>query len=1005
MKECTVCSTCFSDNLDSCPSDRAPLKHSLRCDLILDERYKLERRLGRGGMGVVFKASHVFLRSTHAVKVILPDLAGEDAMLVTRFRQEAVVAASIRHKNIVSVTDFGVAEGTMPFLVMELLVGKSLWEMLTERGRLSARESLEIMEAIGAGVSAAHRQGVVHRDLKPLNIFLQEGMPINEGLKILDFGLAKIKSTDLYGSLVQAQTTNLMGSPLYMAPEQWSEGEPDARADLYSMGVILYQMLAGDTPFSGSSMPKIMKGHLLSEPPSFASAGVRVSRQVEDVVRHALEKDPHNRPSSVEELLAELRRAVSNEDAVSNPLMITLSSEIETPLPPISGEGLTRKFGPASSAEPLEVDDHTLIEAQQQIDDEADRLMRELKDAQRRAEDARKRVEEAARKRAEKDAERKRAEEAAARKRAEEEQALKRAQEEEQKRAAAEQVRKRAEEEESQRLAAEEAQRGLEQEHARKLAADEANRLSMEVADARSRAEEARKRAEEEAKGRAQEEAARREAEERAAKLAQELEAVQQRAEEARKRAEEQELRRAEEDAERRLAEEESERKRAEEEERRREEEEKARKVAEAEAARLAAEVKEAQQRVEEARIRAEEEAQRRLEEEAARMRAEEEAVRLIHEVDEVKHRADEVRKLAEAEAVRLGREVDEAKRENEVRKLAEEEARKEVAKELERKYWEQRERDASTAEEITIVQGRASSDIVPEKSAQAALRTQPREFLPVAVDSYQRRSLIKWVAPVVLVALLGFAVYAAYQFTRVAPPPPAEAPAIRPDLVSIPSGTFTMGRDDGRPQEGPAHSATVKAFSIDRTEVTNAEYAAFVHATNHAPPSYWVGSKPPAQLERLPVVDISYQDAEAFAAWRSKRDGVTYRLPTEEEWEYAARGVNGYLYPWGKTWVDNYANVNSDSPKAVGSYPEGASSWGALDMVGNVIEWTSSRASIYPGNKEMRIDADKKDWIVVRGSSYMARDPLDMATTMRQSLPASNKHPFVGFRLVRDGS
>jgi serine/threonine-protein kinase len=140
----------------------------------------------------------------------------------------------------------------------------------------------------------------VHRDLKPLNIMVQDDVPIAEGVKILDFGLAKIKSGELLGSFVQAQTSGLMGSPFYMAPEQWSDEELDARADIYSIGVILYQMLCGEVPFKGSSIPSIMKKHLTLPPPSFQSMGVSVAPAIEAVVRHALEKELDARIHSIE---------------------------------------------------------------------------------------------------------------------------------------------------------------------------------------------------------------------------------------------------------------------------------------------------------------------------------------------------------------------------------------------------------------------------------------------------------------------------------------------------------------------------------------------------------------------------------------------------------------------------------------------------------------------------------------------------------------------------------
>ncbi|HEV2835981.1 MAG TPA: serine/threonine-protein kinase, partial [Pyrinomonadaceae bacterium] len=291
MKECPKCRRCYPDETDHCPQDGEPTAPTLLGEPTIDARYLLERRLGQGGMGVVFQARHIFLKTSHAIKVILPDLVGNDPMLTTRFRQEALAAAAIRHPNIIAVTDFGVARGTMPFLVMEFVRGRSLQEIMAKEAPMQPQRAWEFISAIASGVGAAHRQNIVHRDLKPLNIMVQDDVPIAEAVKILDFGLAKIKSGELLGSFIQAQTSGLMGSPFYMAPEQWSDEEPDARADVYSIGVILYQMLCGDVPFKGSSIPSIMKKHLTMPPPSFQSMGVSVPPAIEAVVRHCLEKE------------------------------------------------------------------------------------------------------------------------------------------------------------------------------------------------------------------------------------------------------------------------------------------------------------------------------------------------------------------------------------------------------------------------------------------------------------------------------------------------------------------------------------------------------------------------------------------------------------------------------------------------------------------------------------------------------------------------------------------
>src|SRR5947208_7972601 len=174
MKECPTCRSCFSDDILHCPGDGAATTSSISGEPTLDGRYLLERRLGQGGMGVVFKARHIFLKTAHAIKVILPDLVGNDPMLATRFRQEALAAAAIRHPNIIAVTDFGVVRGTMPFLVMEFVKGRSLQDILAAEGMMPPQRAWEFISAIAAGVGAAHRQNIVHRDLKPLNIMVQD---------------------------------------------------------------------------------------------------------------------------------------------------------------------------------------------------------------------------------------------------------------------------------------------------------------------------------------------------------------------------------------------------------------------------------------------------------------------------------------------------------------------------------------------------------------------------------------------------------------------------------------------------------------------------------------------------------------------------------------------------------------------------------------------------------------------------------------------------------------
>jgi formylglycine-generating enzyme required for sulfatase activity len=214
------------------------------------------------------------------------------------------------------------------------------------------------------------------------------------------------------------------------------------------------------------------------------------------------------------------------------------------------------------------------------------------------------------------------------------------------------------------------------------------------------------------------------------------------------------------------------------------------------------------------------------------------------------------------------------------------------------------------------------------------------------------------------------------------------------------------MGREGGATQEGPVrHNVPVGDFVMDKTEVTNQEYADFVRETGHEPPSHWKGPQPADDIKLLPVVFVSYRDAVEFALWRSKRDGVKYSLPTEEEWEYAAKGGDqNNFYPWGNDWVTGYAGTKDSGatqPKPVGSYPQDKTRWGVLDMAGNVYEWTSSRASLYPGS-DAQIDPSHKNWVVVRGGAYVTDHRQKPPTTWRDWFDPSRREAVIGFRLVR---
>src|SRR5262245_20505922 len=264
--------------------------------------YKILSLLGRGGMGVVYRARDERLRRDVAIKV-LPASFAQDADRLRRFEQEAHATSALNHPNILTIYDTGTQDGA-PFIVAELLEGGELRDQLKE-GPLSVRKAIEYAQQIAAGLAAAHEKGITHRDLKPENLFVtQEG-----GVKILDFGLAKLKPQAGESVNSQAATQKnltdpgtVMGTVGYMAPEQVRGHEADTRADLFSFGVILYEMLDGRRPFSGASSVEVMNAILKEEPPELVETKGKISPTLDRIVRRCLEKQPERRFQSASDL-------------------------------------------------------------------------------------------------------------------------------------------------------------------------------------------------------------------------------------------------------------------------------------------------------------------------------------------------------------------------------------------------------------------------------------------------------------------------------------------------------------------------------------------------------------------------------------------------------------------------------------------------------------------------------------------------------------------------------
>jgi len=287
----------------------------------LANRFRLVEVIGEGGMGRVYRAEEVATNKPVAVKLLHPEFAGVD-QVVQRFEREAKVMTELAHPNIVDVIEFGEWNGRM-FLAMELLAGKSLAELLVgdadkTGGRLTVKRTLAIIRPVFDALEYAHGLGVVHRDLKPENIMVNAGGLLSrESVKLLDFGIAKLG--DRPGKSAQKLTQHgvVMGTPAYMAPEQASGQEADVRSDVYSCGVVLYQMLTGRPTFEGESAHDVIVMHLSAQPQGLreVATGAWIPDAVENVVLRALAKRPAERFQSVRELRQALEQAVVTDYA------------------------------------------------------------------------------------------------------------------------------------------------------------------------------------------------------------------------------------------------------------------------------------------------------------------------------------------------------------------------------------------------------------------------------------------------------------------------------------------------------------------------------------------------------------------------------------------------------------------------------------------------------------------------------------------------------------------
>jgi len=632
---------------------------------ILGGRYQLDECIGSGGMGTIYRARRLHIGDTVAVKILRPEVV-ENEISRERFHREARAAALLHHPNAVVIHDVGEdADGTA-YIVMELLEGLNLRQVLSEQRTLTPERAYGIIRQACAALEAAHRRGIIHRDVKPDNIILLDSHDDADHIKILDFGIAKLRDKAIDTLSLEKSLTSVgtvIGTPNYMSPEQCQGETVDARSDIYSLGVVLYEMLTGALPFTAKTPTGVAIKHVTEHPKRPAELRPGLDLAIDRVVLRALEKDPAARHQTALELARDFEAAVK----------AGASSRERAEAP-------TKEIGSTSFAT-------TAIPAAVNTGSQA---------------------------------------------------------------------------------------RSFETQVAPTPAAFPASRRSR---------------------------------------------------------------------------------------------------------------------------------------------------LPLVIGASS----------LALILLAGLG-------------------------------WWYAKSRKASKA--------------TPRTETAAAVQPTPAET------------------------------------AQPAPSPSATGPAIiAPEgMVAVPGGEFLLGRDNGDESERPAHPVTVRPFFIDLTEVTNKQYQKFVTEKGYPAPPSWPGSHFPAGAEKLPVTDVTWQDAKAYAEWAGKR------LPSEEEWEFAARGVDGRLYPWGNEWRPDLSNIAGPQGEKrqltpVGQYSQGASPFGVLDLSGNAWEWTESDFKAYPGGAVPPSTAGYKNLKVIRGGSY-ASLPNQAAATYRRGWPAtrtdwpspeSADYAQTGFRCAKD--
>jgi eukaryotic-like serine/threonine-protein kinase len=355
MKTCRVCQRSYSTNFANCPQDGTPLTHSEEWaeGTVVRGKYQIIQKIGQGAMGAVYKALHMHFSELRALKVIAAGLSS-DKTFVKRFEQEAVLARRLQHPNAVRVDDIDETEDGQKFIVMEYIEGRNLRKVISAGGPMRPMRVCAIIRQVASALDAAHQLGIVHRDIKPENIVLIQSKK-EDVAKVLDFGIAKLKE-GLSGTTATSVTDTgmVVGTPPYMSPEQAMAApgnELDGRSDIYSLGIVMYQMLTDELPIKGETALQIVLAHIQNPPIPIqvARSGVNVPAPLAELVMKCLEKNRDDRPPNGQAIIKELEKweSENHEKEEGRTLMIAAG---DAPARATAGMRSTEKVATGSAA-------------------------------------------------------------------------------------------------------------------------------------------------------------------------------------------------------------------------------------------------------------------------------------------------------------------------------------------------------------------------------------------------------------------------------------------------------------------------------------------------------------------------------------------------------------------------------------------------------------------------------------------------------------------------------